>query len=129
MTSVTAARAALSSTMAFPGGVGGDEGLEGEVVDGAGVVASGGVDERDGIVAEKGVGPAGELEVVGDVAGGFLAGHGGHGVAQSHPLLQGGEDGEFHGRRRVGWPTSRQASGESASRLWFVNILMASSCS
>src|SRR5713226_10391805 len=71
----------------FAGGVGGDEGLEGEVVDGAGVAAGGGVNERDSVVAEKGVGTAGELEVVGDVAGGLLAGHGGHGVAERDPLL------------------------------------------
>jgi preprotein translocase subunit SecE len=31
--------------------------------------------------------------------------------------------------RKVGWPTSRQASGESESMLWLVSILMVSSCS
>src|SRR6266704_1514462 len=50
--------------------VGGDEGLEGEVVDGAGVAAGGGVNECGGVVAEQGVCPAGEFEVVADVAGG-----------------------------------------------------------
>src|SRR6266567_2878462 len=60
----------------FAGGVGGDERLEGEVVDGAGVAAGGGVDEGDGVVAEEGVGAAGELDVVGDVAGCLGAGHG-----------------------------------------------------
>jgi hypothetical protein len=41
--------------------VGGDEGLEGEVVDGAGVAAGGDMDERDGVVAEQGVGAAASL--------------------------------------------------------------------
>ena len=45
----------------FACGVGGDEGLDGEVVDGAGVAACGGVDEGDGVVAEEGVGAAGEV--------------------------------------------------------------------
>src|SRR6266699_6470712 len=35
----------------------------------------------------------------------------------------------FMVRRRVGWPMSRQASGESESRLWLVSILIVSSCS
>ena len=48
----------------FAGGVGGDERLDGEVVDGAGVAAGGGVDECCRVVAEQGVGAAGELEVV-----------------------------------------------------------------
>jgi hypothetical protein len=43
---------------------GGDQGLGGEVVDGAGQAAGGVVDQRDG-VAEQGIGAAGELEVAG----------------------------------------------------------------
>src|SRR5579859_209941 len=35
----------------------------------------------------------------------------------------------FMVRRKVGWPISRQASGESASRLWLVSIRIVSSCS
>ena len=42
---------------------GGDQGLGGEVVDGAGQAAGGVVDQRDGVVAEQRVGAAGELEV------------------------------------------------------------------
>ena len=61
----------------FAGGVGGDEGLEGEVVDGAGVAAGSCVDQGGGVVTEQGVGPAGELEVVTDVAAGLGAGNGG----------------------------------------------------
>ena len=34
-------------------------------------------------------------EVVGDVAGGLLAGHAGHGVADGDALVEGGEDAEF----------------------------------
>ena len=46
------------------GGVGGDEGLDGEVVDGAGVAAAGLVDQGGGVVGEQGVGAAGQGEVV-----------------------------------------------------------------
>ena len=73
---------------------GGDQGLGGEVVDGAGEAAAGGVDQGGGVVAEQRVGPAGELEVVGDVPAGLLGGHGGHGVAQGDPLVQGGQHAE-----------------------------------
>jgi hypothetical protein len=55
-------------------GVGGDEGLVGEVVDGAGVAAGGGVDERGGVVAEQGVSAAGEFEVVGDECSSVVCG-------------------------------------------------------
>src|SRR6266581_9584891 len=75
-------------------GPGGDQGLGGDVVDGAGQAAGGVVDEGDGVVAEQGVGAAGEAEVVGDVPAGLLGGHGGHGVAQGDPLVQGGQDAE-----------------------------------
>src|SRR3984957_4455153 len=75
-------------------GPGGDQGLGGEVVDGAGQASGGVVDEGGGVVAEDGVGPAGELDVMGDVCGGLLGGHGGHGVAQPDPLVQGGQDAE-----------------------------------
>jgi len=95
----------------FAGGVGGDEGLEGEVVDGAGVAAGGGVDECGGVIAEKGVGAACELDVVGDVAGGLLAGHGGHRVAQGDALLQGGQDGEFHGAAQGGLADEQGGEG------------------
>jgi hypothetical protein len=44
----------------FAGGERGEEGLEGEVVDGAGVAAAGLVDQRDGVVGEQGVGAAAE---------------------------------------------------------------------
>src|SRR5260370_26689611 len=95
----------------FGDSVGGDESLEGEVIDGAGIGAGGGVDEGGGIVAEQGVGPAGELEVVGDVAAGLLAGHGGHGVAQGDALLQGGEDGELHGAPQGGLADEQAGQG------------------
>src|SRR6266496_1762248 len=73
-------------------GPGGDQCLGGEVVDGAGQSAGGVVDQSDGVVAEQGVGAAGEGEVMGDVPAGLLGGHGGHGVAQGDPLVQGGQD-------------------------------------
>ena len=60
------------------------------------------MDQGDCVVAEQRVGAAGELEVVADVAAGFLGGHRRHRVAQRDPLLQGGEDGEFHGAAQGG---------------------------
>jgi hypothetical protein len=57
-------------------------------------LAGGVVDEGGGVVAEQGVGPAGQFQVVGDVPGGLLGGHGGHGIAQGDPLVQGGQDAE-----------------------------------
>src|SRR5262249_53572511 len=77
------------------GGERGDQGLEGEVVDGAGVAAAGLVDQDSGVVGEQGVGPACQGEVVLEVAGGFLVGHGWHVVAQPDALVQGGQDAEF----------------------------------
>ena len=46
--------------------VGGDEGLDGEVVDGARVAARCGVDERDGVIAVEGIGTAGFTELRND---------------------------------------------------------------
>jgi hypothetical protein len=48
----------------FVGGEGGDEGLQGEVVDRAGVAAGGVVDQGGGVVGEQGVGAAGQGQVV-----------------------------------------------------------------
>lgn len=42
-------------------------------------------------------GAADELDVVCDVAASLSRGHAGHGVTQRGPLLQRGQDGEFHG--------------------------------
>jgi len=63
------------------GRVGGDEGCDGEVVDGPWVAARGGVNERGSVVAEQGVGAPGELDVMSDVTGCLGRGHGRHGVA------------------------------------------------
>src|SRR5262249_31924585 len=84
------------------GGVGGGPGLDGEVVDRAGVAAGGGVDQGGRVIAEQGVRPARELEVVADVAAGFGAGHRRHRVSQRGALLQGGEHGELHGAPQGG---------------------------
>jgi hypothetical protein len=48
----------------------------------------------DGVVAEQGVGPAGDFEVVVEVAGGVLRGHPGQGVADGDPLVQRRQDTE-----------------------------------
>ena len=77
------------------GGEGGEQGLDGEVVDGAGVAAAGLVDQRGGVVGEQGVGASGEGQVVAQVAGGLLAGHAGHVVADGDALVEGGELAEF----------------------------------
>lgn len=85
------------------------------------------VDEGHGILTEQGVGPARELEVMGDVSGGLFPGHGGHGAAEPDPLVQGGEPPSRSIRRRVGWPRSRQASRLAAFMSAFVRILTTSS--
>ena len=71
-------------------------GLQGDVVHRAGVAAAGLVDQRGRIVGEQGVGPPGKRAVTPEVAAGLLAGHGRHGVAQPDPLIERGEDAEFH---------------------------------
>ena len=57
-------------------------------------MAGGVVDDGDGVAAELGVGPAGDLQMVGEVAGGVLGCHTGEGVADGDPLVQGGEHAE-----------------------------------
>ena len=79
----------------FALGIGGDEGLNGEVVDGAGQAAAGVVDQVDRIVDVEGVAAAGEFDVVVDVAAGFVAGHGFHDVAHGDALVERGEHPEF----------------------------------
>src|SRR5260221_11488719 len=69
----------------------GEEGCDGEVVDGSRVAAGCLVDQRGGVVGEQGVGPAGEGEVVLEVAGGLGDGHAGYVVADGDALVEGGE--------------------------------------
>jgi hypothetical protein len=64
-------------------GVGGDEGLNSDVVDGSGEASGDLVDEVDGVVGEQCVGSAGELDVVADVAGGLGWGEGRHRESES----------------------------------------------
>ena len=49
--------------------------------------------------------------MVGDVAAGLGGGHAGHGVAQRGPLLERGQDGEFHGA-----PQGRLADEQAGQR-------------
>src|SRR6266511_2038489 len=114
---------------AFVGGEGGQQGLQGEVVDRAGVAAAGLVQQRGGVVGEQGVGSSGQVEVVAQVVGGLFQGHAGHVVAHGDALVEGGEHAEFDLAAQVGWPTSRQASGQRLSRSWLVSMRMASSWS
>lgn len=76
-------------------GVGGDQGLDGEVVHRAGQAAGDLVDQRGRVVAEQGVGTAGEFEVVGEVAGGLGVGHAGHRVSEGDALVEGGDGAEL----------------------------------
>src|SRR5216683_6074947 len=73
------------------GGERGEQGSDGDVVDGAGVAAGCLVDQGGRVVGEQGVGPAGEGQVVLEVAAGFLQGHAVHVVADGDPLVEGGE--------------------------------------
>src|SRR6266705_847811 len=70
---------------------GGDEGGDGDVVDGAGLAAGGLVDLGDRVVGEQVGGAARGLEVVADVAGGLVGGHALHLVADGDPLVEGRE--------------------------------------
>jgi len=65
------------------------QGLGGDVVHGPGQAAGSVVYEDHGVVADDGAGPAGVLQVMGDVCGCLLGGHGGHRVSQPDPLVQG----------------------------------------
>src|SRR6266571_2318438 len=96
-------------------GPGGDQGLGGDVVDGAGQAAGGVVDEGDGVVAEQRVGAAGELEVVGDVSGGLLGGHGGHGIPDGDALVEGGQDAEAEHAAQGG--LADEQAGQRAGRV------------
>src|SRR6185437_6081727 len=77
------------------GGVGGDEGGDGEVVDAPGLPSGGLVDLGDGVVGEQVAVAAGQGQVVADVAGGLGGGHAGHLVADGDPLVEGGEHAEL----------------------------------
>ena len=80
----------------FAGGAGGDERGDRQPVHAARFAAAGLVDQRDGVVGEQGVGAAGELDVVVDVVGGFLAGHAGHVAAHGDALFERGQGAELH---------------------------------
>jgi hypothetical protein len=69
-------------------GVGGDQGLDGKVVDGSGDASTDLVDQRHGVVGEQGVGAAGELEVMGKVGLGLGFGHPGHRIPQRDALAR-----------------------------------------
>jgi hypothetical protein len=53
---------------------------------------------------------------VGDVAAGFLPGHGRHGVAECDALFEGGQDGEFHGAAQGGLADEQAGQGGSRRR-------------
>src|SRR6202034_1695421 len=53
------------------------------------------VDLGDGVVGEQVLSAAGELQVVADVAAGFLGRHAVHVVADGDPLVEGGQDAEL----------------------------------
>jgi hypothetical protein len=73
------------------GGVGGEQGVDGQPVDGAGQAAGVGVDGADGVVGEERVGAVGVLEVPPDVSLGFGGGQGGGWdvVAELDALVEG----------------------------------------
>jgi hypothetical protein len=66
------------------------------------------VDLRYGVVGEQVVVATGELQVVADVAAGFLGGHAGHVVAGGDALVAASTPSLII-RRRVGWPSSTEA--------------------
>src|SRR6266536_1263961 len=78
---------------AFGAGVvgGGDERGGGGVVELSGEAAGDAVQAGDGVVGEQWLGAAGQVQVVGQVGGGFGQVHGGDGVAGGDALVEGGE--------------------------------------
>src|SRR5581483_3495946 len=86
----------------FAGGEGGEQRLDGEVVDGAGVAAAGLVDQGCGVVGEQGVGASGQGQVVAQVGGGLGEGHAGHVVADGDALVEGGELAELEAAAQGG---------------------------
>jgi len=96
-TSVTAARAAVSSTRDLLLAKVATRACRARLFDRSRVAAGGAVDQADRVVAKQWVGAAGQAEMMLDVAAGLGAGHAGHGVAQRGGLFQRGQDGELHG--------------------------------
>jgi hypothetical protein len=90
--SVMAARAAFSSTMALPPGVGGGEGVDGEVVHGGRVAAAGLVDQGRGIVGERGCRCDRPEPGGGPGGAGLGRTHGRHRVPQADALVESGQD-------------------------------------
>ena len=93
---------------------GGDEGLGGDVVDGPGQARAASWTSAMASSLTM-VSATGELEVVGDVGGGLVGGHGGHGYVSPIRWSRAASTPSLSIRLRVGWPMSRQASGLAAS--------------
>ena len=115
VTSVTAARALCSSTMFLRPAMAATRAWVARLLTARGRPRAASWIERDGVVAEQRVGAAGELEVVGDVSGGLLGGHGGHGVADGDPLVQGGQDAEAEHPAQGG--LADEQAGQRADRV------------
>jgi hypothetical protein len=96
----------------FVGRVCGDQGLDGEVVHGSWQAPADLVDQGGGVVAEEGVGAAGEFEVMNEVGLGLLCLHSGHGVAQCDALVEGCECPELDAPPQGGLPDEQ--AGERA---------------
>ena len=96
LTSAAAARAAASSAMVLRVAQVAMSAATASRFDRPRVAAGGVVDERGGVIAEKRIGAAGEAGVMLQVTGCLLQGHRLHGVADGDPLVERGEDAEFH---------------------------------
>ena len=86
------------------------QGVHGEVVHRSGVAAGGVVNQRDRIIGEQRIGPAGDLGVMGDVVGGIGWCYSGQRVADRDPLIERCEDTETQPMPQVG--LSDQQRGE-----------------
>ena len=71
------------------------------------------MDEGGGVVGEQGVGPAGEFEVMGDVAAGFGRGEWRHSETQCDALIERGEHAELDP------PAQRRLADEKARERGF----------
>src|SRR6266487_3707536 len=95
---------------AFAVGEGGDQCLDGEVVDCSGDAAAGLVHEAEGVVAEPGVRAAGELEVVLDVGHGLSQVHAVEVEPQPDALVEGGQGADLQPAPEGG--LAQQQAGE-----------------
>ena len=115
VTSVTAARALCSSTMFLRPAMAATRAWVARLLTARGRPRAASWIRVTASSLNRGSDAAGELEVVGDVAGGLLGGHGGHGVAEADALVEGGQDAEAEHAAQGG--LADEQAGQRAGRV------------